>query len=80
VDASNDEKRLPDWLESPPPELPLPLAEALARLASAMDQQNSLLMRLLDQNEVLIGNLLDEGEQDEAEPAFDMAGNRITVS
>jgi hypothetical protein len=80
VDAKNGETRLSDGPESRPQELQLPLADVLHHLASAMDQQNSLLMQLLDQNEVLIRNLVDEEEQDEREPATDMAGNPITVS
>jgi hypothetical protein len=80
VDAKNGETRLSDGPESPPPELPAPLVDVLNHLACAMDQQNSLLMQLVDQNEVLIRNLVDEEEQDDAEPATDMAGNPITVT
>lgn len=78
MDVRNGEKRLSDWPESPPLESPPSLIEVLARLANSMDQQNSLLMELINQNAVLIGNMVDN--EDPEDPAFDMAGNRIQVA
>lgn len=78
MDAKNGEKRSSDGVDDQAPESPLSLIEVLVRLAIAMDQQNSLLMELINQNTVLIGNLADD-EQPENQ-AFDMAGNRIQVT
>lgn len=78
MDAKNGEKRSLDGVDDQAPESPLSLIEVLVRLAIAMDQQNSLLMELINQNAVLIGNLADD-EQPENQ-AFDMAGNRIEVT
>lgn len=79
MDAKNGEKRSLDGVDDQAPESPLSLIEVLVRLAIAMDQQNSLLMELINQNAVLIGNLADSEEPGD-EGAFDMAGNRIQVT
>lgn len=78
MDAKNGEKRSLNGVDSHGPESPPSLIEVLARLATAMDQQNSLLMELTNQNAVLIGNMVDN--EDPEDPAFDMAGNRIQVT
>lgn len=79
MDVKNGARKSLSGADDHGTESPPSLIDAIARLVFVMDQQNSLLMELINQNAVLIGNLVDSEEPDN-ESAFDMAGNPIRVT
>lgn len=78
MDAKNGATRSLSGADDHGTESPPSLIDVIAKLVFVMDQQNSLLMELVNQNAVLIAALVEDEEV--GEPAFDMAGNPIRVT
>lgn len=84
ADASGDEKSCSESPEKPETESALPLADAIAMLAGAIQDQNDLLrtlvLQLVEQNGKLIEALAGDGTDGEETQQFDMSGKPITTN
>lgn len=79
MDAKNGARKSLSGADDQRTESPPSLIDVIAKLVFVMDQQNSLLMELVNQNAVLIESLMGSEEPDD-EGALDIAGNRILVT